>query len=154
MLAVFMTLACIICVCMYTGRGPLLWAGPDVERGSMVGGTRCIYGMWYYREVTKLCAYGLMFIVSGTSRSKGKGPTWFHNILPSRFLHLKELYYDVLNIITWCWFLTILNDLIDFQMKKKLLLFSGGYIISVHSLHKQPQTPYRWAPTIWRIKKG
>lgn len=48
------------------------WVGPDVY---MECGIMGIYGMWYYGEVTKLCAYGLMFIVSGTSRSKGKGPT-------------------------------------------------------------------------------
>ena len=34
----------------------------------------CMYGMWYFGELTKLCAYGFIFKVSGTFGSKGKGP--------------------------------------------------------------------------------
>ena len=33
-----------------------------------------MYGMWYFGELTKLCAYSLWFMVSGTSDSKGNGP--------------------------------------------------------------------------------
>ena len=34
-----------------------------------------IYGMWYFVELTKLCAYGFMVMVSGNFSSKGKGTT-------------------------------------------------------------------------------
>lgn len=34
-----------------------------------------IYGVWYFEELTKRCAYRFMVMVSDTSSSKGKGPT-------------------------------------------------------------------------------
>ena len=32
-----------------------------------------MYHMWYFKELTKICAYDFMVMVSGTSSSKGKG---------------------------------------------------------------------------------
>ena len=33
----------------------------------------CMYGMWYFGELTKLCAYDLLFMVFDTFGTKGKG---------------------------------------------------------------------------------
>ena len=52
------------------GIGPLWWVGPNVRARP-----NDMYGMRYFGEITKLCAYVFMVIVSSTSGSKGKGST-------------------------------------------------------------------------------
>ena len=70
-------------VYMYTGKGPMpdksiYLAGLDVRWGLMPGGAHYMfdmYGMWNFGELTKLCAYCFMVMVSGTFDSKWKGPS-------------------------------------------------------------------------------
>ena len=57
-----------------------------------------MYGMWYFGEFTKLCAYNLWFkYFSSTSSSKGKGLKWSHWI-PRVYSALAsyDFYSDVL----------------------------------------------------------
>ena len=70
MIVVSVTLTC---VCWagpidLEGLGSLLWFGP-----SMQARPNDMYGMWYFRELIKLCAYSFMVMVSGIVGSKGKG---------------------------------------------------------------------------------
>lgn len=44
------------------GLGPLWWTRPNG-----------MCGIWYFGVLFKLCAYGFMDMVSGTSNSKGMG---------------------------------------------------------------------------------
>ena len=116
-LVVCVILVC-VCPCMLTGWGRMvniyainyyaymnyMWVGPVMLVRTMsvvlirqVGGARCLYGMWYFGEVTKLCAYVLCLkCFSGTTSLKRKGPTWSHYI-PLRFI-LNWLFM----IILWC----------------------------------------------------
>ena len=50
-------------------------AGLDVGRAPMMGGAHYVfimYDMWYFGDLTKLCAYGFHFMFSSTSILKGK----------------------------------------------------------------------------------
>ena len=52
------------------GLGPFWWVGPN-----MWARANDMYGMLYFEELTKVCAYGSIVMVSGTSSLKGKGLT-------------------------------------------------------------------------------
>ena len=142
MLVVCVTLACIVCVCMYTGRGLmsmlggahsllltyLYWARPN-------GCRERPWYVWYvvcWGEPTKLCAYGLSF-VSGTSSSKVKGMAWLQRIHPCfRTFMILGLYYD-----NYFYFDIFLDGWYGYLMvfgwikNEILLIFLGCYILQI-----------------------
>ena len=72
LLVVSTTLAfvCRVRLIALVGLGPLWWVGPN-----MWAIPNEMYGMRYFGELSKLCAYGFMVTVLGTFGSKGKIPT-------------------------------------------------------------------------------
>ena len=70
---------------MYDGLGLIIcWVGPIDQEG--LGPLLCVvlnvrakpndmYGMCYFGELIKICAYNFIFMVLGTSSSKEKDPT-------------------------------------------------------------------------------
>ena len=79
---------CLFDICyMHAWRGPIYylaqpddWAGARCRMGSEVGWSPmtgrgplyvdCMYGMWYFGEITNLCAYGFQFMFQVIQFSK------------------------------------------------------------------------------------